>query len=274
MDYIIKIFAAMLIIVIGAYLVKENGYDWTKDLTKDLTKDRNEGFSATDYNYDNNAEYRNIRDVIDNNNFFKTSLDTDGQSSGKVGYATGNPIYQTYNFNADYQKDNNFVDYHDDFTNTLDAAGQVSGTAYIFDKDGKPRSLGPVPNALATPSVYYHPKDFVYGSLAYVPNYQDSVYLSRTSNMTIEKPVLRTNSVQGGVCNFYAKNPDRLETACNDIDEKVCASTSCCVLLGGAKCVSGNASGPTMKSNYSDTRIPNRDYYYYQSKCYGNCPNQ
>jgi hypothetical protein len=244
MDYIIKIFGLMMIIVVSAYLVKENGQEWTKDL--------NEGFSAFDKDYDSNGN------VI-------------------YGYdADGKPIYQTYktNFYSDYQKDNNFVEYHNDFTNSLDVAGKARGTAYVFDKNGNPQTLDPVSGALAIPSVYYQPKDFVYGSLSYVPNYQDSVYLSRTSNMNIEKPVVRTNSVQGGICNFYAKNPDQLETACNEIDEKVCASTSCCVLLGGAKCVSGNASGPTMKSNYSDTKISNRDYYYYQSKCYGNCPNQ
>jgi hypothetical protein len=26
-----------------------------------------------------------------------------------------------------------------------------------------------------------------------------------------------------------------------------------------------------MRSNYSNFEIKNRDYYYYQGKCYGNC---
>jgi len=45
------------------------------------------------------------------------------------------------------------------------------------------------------------------------------------------------------------------------------------VLLGGQKCVAGNENGPTMKANYSDFLVLNKDFYYYQGKCYGNCPN-
>jgi hypothetical protein len=30
--------------------------------------------------------------------------------------------------------------------------------------------------------------------------------------------------------------------------------------------------GPTNKANYGDIYIRNRDYYYYQGKCYGNWP--
>jgi hypothetical protein len=48
-------------------------------------------------------------------------------------------------------------------------------------------------------------------------------------------------------------------------------TTSCCVLLGSSKCVSGNENGPIMKANYSDVFIPNREYYYYNGRCFGNC---
>ena len=66
-------------------------------------------------------------------------------------------------------------------------------------------------------------------------------------------------------------NAIELETQCGKIPKDACAYTSCCVLLGGSKCVAGNQSGPTMKANYSDVSVLNRDYYYYQGKCYGNC---
>jgi hypothetical protein len=92
--------------------------------------------------------------------------------------------------------------------------------------------------------------------------------------MYIGKPIVETASIEGGYCNYYKNNPEQLEEVCNQIDTNVCASTSCCVLLGGAKCVSGTEKGPTMISNYSDKSFPNKDYYYYQSKCYGNCPKQ
>ncbi len=68
-------------------------------------------------------------------------------------------------------------------------------------------------------------------------------------------------------------NPTDLEMKCNSLDTETCSTTSCCVLLGGQKCVSGNLEGPTMKSNYSDIFIVNKDVYYYQGECYGNCDN-
>ena len=62
-----------------------------------------------------------------------------------------------------------------------------------------------------------------------------------------------------------------IEQKCNSLSNDICASTSCCVLVGGEKCVQGNENGPTKKVIYSDTTIKNRDAYYYQGKCYGNC---
>jgi hypothetical protein len=64
-----------------------------------------------------------------------------------------------------------------------------------------------------------------------------------------------------------------LEEKCNAVAPESCASTSCCVLLGGEKCVSGNENGPYMTANYTDYTLTarNKDFYYYQGKCYGNC---
>jgi len=164
------------------------------------------------------------------------------------------------------------VQFHDDYSGEKDKYGNPAGTSYIREKDGSTKAM--LPTGLGVTPTYYKPKDYVYGSLTYVPNYEDSVYLSRTANMFIGKPMVETSSIQGGVCNYYKNNPDQLEQACQHMDPNVCASTSCCVLLGGAKCVSGSQNGPKMKSHYSNTLIPNRDFYYYQSKCYGNCPRQ
>jgi hypothetical protein len=164
------------------------------------------------------------------------------------------------------------VQFHDDFTSEKDDYGLASGTAFVIDKDGKRVALPP--SGLKTPVTYFKPQDYVYGSLSYVPNYEDSVYLSRTANMYIGQPIIETASIKAGMCNYYKNNPDQLEQACQHTDPNICASTSCCVLLGGAKCVSGSENGPIMKSHYSNTSIPNRDFYYFQSKCYGNCPRQ
>ena len=81
-------------------------------------------------------------------------------------------------------------------------------------------------------------------------------------------------SLAGGICSHYKDQPEKLEEECAKLDKNVCGSTSCCVLLGGSKCVSGTAQGPTSNLNYGDITIRNRDFYYYKGKCYGNCVSQ
>ena len=69
------------------------------------------------------------------------------------------------------------------------------------------------------------------------------------------------------------KSNDKIsKEECGKLEKDACASTSCCVLLGGSRCVGGNEKGPTMKANYGDITIINRDHYFYKGKCYGNCP--
>jgi len=121
--------------------------------------------------------------------------------------------------------------------------------------------------------VYYQPGSFTYGASSYVPYYEDSVFLSRSNKSIVNAPTYISSATQGGFCSYYGTQPDILEQKCNAIDGASCAATTCCVLLGGQKCVSGNQAGPTMKANYSDFLIRNKDFYYYQGKCYGNCPS-
>jgi hypothetical protein len=126
---------------------------------------------------------------------------------------------------------------------------------------------------------YNEPGYFRFGPSSYVPNYEDSVYLSRLTDVNWKTPVVDLASTAGissaqlgGFCSFNKTNPGQTELECNKLDKNTCAATSCCALLGGQKCVAGNESGPTMKSNFSDIYIKNKDHYYYQGKCYGNCP--
>lgn len=119
---------------------------------------------------------------------------------------------------------------------------------------------------------YNEPGYFRFGPSNYVPNYEDSVYLSRLTGLSYATPVTDTVSQLSGFCSFNKSNPGQTEIECNKMDKNTCGSTSCCVLLGGSKCVSGNESGPTMKSNFGDVYIKNKDHYYHQGKCYGNCP--
>lgn len=126
---------------------------------------------------------------------------------------------------------------------------------------------------LAGNLVYYKPGSFTYGASSYVPYYEDSVFLSRSNKSIINVPTYVSTSTNGGFCSYYKSQPEILEQKCKQITNENCAATECCVLLGGQKCVSGNESGPTMKVNYSDFTVLNKDYYYYKGKCYGNCPS-
>lgn len=111
-----------------------------------------------------------------------------------------------------------------------------------------------------------------YKSSNFVPTYEDSVFLSRLSDISHSKPIRDSAELKGGFCDFHKHNPLAIERKCIHLDKDVCASTSCCVLLGGSKCVSGNMNGPFMKANYNDSTIKNNDHYYRDGKCYGNCP--
>ena len=130
---------------------------------------------------------------------------------------------------------------------------------------------------------YYETGTYDAGPRNYVPNYESSIYVSKLGSQNIQDiknkdPIYLSGAALGNtfssytdLSTLYANDSAKLEATCNKIDPILCASTNSCVLLGGQKCVSGNEYGPKMKSNYSDYMIMNRDYYYYQGKCYGLC---
>lgn len=143
------------------------------------------------------------------------------------------------------------------------------GKYWMFDSEGKLIEVNTESNK--SPILYYVPGAYKFGASNYVPNYEDSVFLSRTTRESQLTPVVNTASQLGGFCTQYAGNTIKLEEKCAAQDLNACASTSCCVLLGGQKCVAGGENGPKNVANYSDYNLKNRDFYYYQGKCYGNC---
>jgi hypothetical protein len=143
------------------------------------------------------------------------------------------------------------------------------GKYWMFDEEGKLIEVNTEMNK--SPILYYIPGAYKFGASNYVPTYEDSVYLSRTTRESQLAPVVNTASQLGGFCSQYATNTAALEEKCAAQDLNACASTSCCVLLGGQKCVTGNENGPKNPANYTDYSLMNRDFYYYQGKCYGNC---
>ena len=166
---------------------------------------------------------------------------------------------------------NNWVDvqYHDD-PSTLESKDTT--TNYVFDKRVGHIVAMETPKGVATSAVYYKPNQYTYGAMTYVPTYEDSTYLSKNAGFNYAEK--NTSSTLGGLCNYYKNDTNGLESACNNLDPNVCASTTCCALLGGSKCVSGDEKGPTIKANYGDTSLQNRDYFYYRGKCYGNCKDR
>lgn len=116
-----------------------------------------------------------------------------------------------------------------------------------------------------------NPNDLRYKTTNFIPVYEDSVFLSRTSDISHSKPILDSSNMLAGFCSFDKANKFKIEKQCSTLDKNVCASTDCCVLLGGLKCIGGDASGPNMRSHYNDINIPKKDHYYHKGKCYGNC---
>ena len=123
-------------------------------------------------------------------------------------------------------------------------------------------------NVVGTP-VYYEPGTIMYNGLGYSPSYSEMIYLNNHVFKSEPKKIEEANVK--GFCNQSDNIMNNINEKCNALPSDVCASTECCVLFGGEKCVEGDENGPKNKAIYSDTSIKNRDVYYYQGDCYGNC---
>jgi len=152
----------------------------------------------------------------------------------------------------------------------------LSGLEQKFDKMygngplNTPANFDPSLNLVDPPAIYYQPGSFTYSGGGYVPSYED-LYMSSLTNTTQVGFVENAPYMSGGFCQTYADDIYGLEQKCNSLSNEICASTECCALLGGQKCVAGDAQGPKLQSNYSNFLVKNKDFYYYQGKCYGNC---
>lgn len=182
---------------------------------------------------------------------------------------TGKFDYTNTNF-KDIANDTD-INYHEPAGDIL-AKAKLSDANFGFinvkDQNG---NLVQLPRVDVQGSVtYYQPGSFPFGASTYIPKYEDSVYLSRTTKQSTLAEYTPLNGALGA-CEKYKKLPSKNEEYCRSLDTATCSSTSCCVLLGGTKCVAGNAQGPIYKNNYGDFLLKNKDSYYYNGKCYGNC---
>jgi hypothetical protein len=176
----------------------------------------------------------------------------------------------SYSKQTRFSADNTDIQYHPDIPteNTSDSLAQT-GT-WIIDSSGNKVLM---PWSSVTDSItYYQPGSYTFGASNYVPNYETSVLLSKTTQMSQASPIVyNTAEMKGGFCQRYKDYPDKLEQICKTLDVNTCGSTSCCVLMGGSKCVAGDKRGPTFRTNYSDVFLRNKETYYHAGTCYGNC---
>jgi hypothetical protein len=229
-------------------IVTQNGNSYIRDLTRIYNPSGNTYVSGNSYMDGTHGNY-----TIDGNSFV-----TNGNTYGNTSYK--------------YNKDNLDITYHPDATTLLNNStnySMLSDTIISHDASGN-QIL--VPKDIEGPTIYYEPGSFKFGASTYVPNYADSIYLSKTTGEANLSKYYNPSATLTGQCEYYKDSPIKIEEVCNAIASDRCASTSCCVLLGGTKCVAGNESGPIMKSNFADIFVKNRDFYYYNGKCYGNCP--
>jgi hypothetical protein len=189
---------------------------------------------------------------LDNNNFliFDTTL---------YAFSTLDLGFDASDLNVEYKP-----------KDVSDASDNNLGNYYMFDAAGN-LIQQELTDASFSPVLYYVPGAYKFGSSNYVPNYEDSVYLSRTTRLHQSSPVFNTAGMLGGFCTQFKNDKFAIEEKCGALDLNTCASTSCCTLIGGQKCVAGNQNGPLNAANYTDYNLKNTDFYYYQGKCYGNC---
>lgn len=199
------------------------------------------------------------------NRYSTSTDDADGDSQYKI--IDGKIVK-----NIDWNADTAFPDYHDSASSLIQEDPRLKQKKmYVIGPDGKQIE---VPwTGSQTDINYNEPGYFRYQPSTFIPNYEDSVYLSRLTGYSTTKPIEDTASKMGGFCEYHKYSPIKIEQECGKLEKDACASTSCCVLLGGSRCVGGNEKGPTMKANYGDITILNRDHYFYKGKCYGNCPH-
>jgi hypothetical protein len=199
------------------------------------------------------------------------SLNTTPTPSSIIASAQQNAIYDTSaNSGTAYNTDNLDITYHADPMATTQPDDSSAGIGKMWvEISGNLVSI-PYSDASNT-TLYYQPGTYQFNAASYVPDYGESVFLSKLTNESTTGRVHNIPSTQNGFCAATNGSMIDRDAKCNALDKNVCASTDCCVLLGGEKCVAGDQSGPSVKSNYSDITIINRDYYYYRGNCYGNC---
>ena len=98
------------------------------------------------------------------------------------------------------------------------------------------------------------------------------LFLLNNLNTNENKVIENLDSMADAFCKTEEGSQMELNNKCQQLTNKNCSLTSCCVLLNGEKCVAGSSRGPTFNTDKNGKSKP-FDYYYWQNQCFGNkCP--
>jgi hypothetical protein len=217
------------------------------------------------------------KDEVIPNGYYIVTLTLNGKSEKRLakvpdGFVASADKKSLIDNNVKYDSNNYNVEYHDDLNDKNAQKGIYDtkfGSMFVKSNEGTIIEV-PYKENQVLPT-YYEPGSFVYNASSYVPNYEDSILLTKTLGKDNLKPMGITTDITGGFCNQMKNDPTAMEQKCNKIPANQCSSTTCCVLMGGQKCVAGDKYGPNNRANFTDPYLINKDFYYYLGKCYGNC---
>lgn len=187
-----------------------------------------------------------------------------------VNVQSKSPIGTSDSSSSKYSYNNLDIQYHDTAEDIQKQLG-IDPSANLISVLDSSGNLVKIPISDTMNDTTYYDGKMRYDPSNYVPTYEDTIYFSKLTGLGYQTPIYGTDSQFGGFCSFNKNFPDKIEEKCGKLDNDTCATTSCCVLLGGTKCVAGDQNGPTNKTNYSNRDIRRRDKYFFGGKCYGNC---
>jgi hypothetical protein len=183
--------------------------------------------------------------------------------STSPGAASGDKTREINNYDVGFHEN------ADDVRKRQKMFDQPVGGLVMLDSDGNKIILPR--ESVQGDLTYNEPAKYAYGMRTFVPNYEDSVFLSQSTKLSTVSEYRDEATAAKGFCETLKNDPEAIEYNCRKMDKDSCAATSCCVLFGGSKCVRGDESGPNNRTHYGDVFVRNKDFYYYRGKCYGNC---
>ena len=108
--------------------------------------------------------------------------------------------------------------------------------------------------------------DSAFGDTGGPPDYSGVI---DTTGGSTDQTFFTGKKFSDGFCKSYT-DKFSLNNQCSTLTAENCNQTSCCVLLNGSKCVSGDAKGPTFQVDERGKDI-DYSYYSYKNECYGSC---